>query len=358
MEIPGCGSRALAAAQALPGQLTLNSLFAMPNQIKRRSFVKTTIAAGAAINFARAGAPAAAKPFDPKGLPTRKLGRTGVEVPLIGFGLGSRWMAIEDDDRALGILAKALDQGLYYWDTAANYSNPRISSEERIGRLLPARRKEVFLVTKVPDRDADKAMATVERSLKRLKTDYLDLLHVHALRDEADAESLGGKGRVLEALHKLRDQGVVKHIGFTGHSSAAGMKRAAELFDFEVMMIALNHQAPAQKFEDQAAPFAAAKGLGVVAMKVIRPRESVAGLDPAKLVRYALGLPPFALANIGIDSLEVLEKNLDLARNFKPLGEAEVKEMQAALEPFFRHQGVAWMRPGYCDGLAGDGLPA
>jgi len=317
----------------------------------RRSFVKTTVAAGAAVGLSAAtGIAADRSPFDPKGLPTRRLGKVGVEVPLLGFGLGSRWMAIADDDRALGLLEHALDRGIYFWDTAAGYGNNRISSEERIGRILPGRRKEVFLVTKVGDRDADKAKASIERSLKRLRTDYIDLLHVHAIRDVADAESLGEKGRVLEVLHKLRDEGVVKHIGFSGHDSAEAMKRAAELYDFEAMMIAMNHQKRNQPFEELAATFAARKGLGVIAMKVVRPRESVEQLDPSRLVRYALSQREFAIANIAMDSREVLDQNLALVRDFKPLDEAEMKELQAALDPFFRHRDVAWMQPGYFDG--------
>jgi predicted aldo/keto reductase-like oxidoreductase len=263
-------------------------------------------------------------------------------------------MAIEDDDKALAILEHALDNGLYYWDTAASYGNDRISSEERIGRLLKNRRKEVFMVTKVGDREADKAKQSIERSLERLQTDYIDLLHVHSIESVEDAELLGEKGMVLEVLHQYRDEGIVGHIGFSGHATAEGMKTAAELYDFDAMMIALNHHVveDKQEFEEYAVPFAAKKGMGVIAMKVIRPRETIEGLDPQDLIRYALSLENFSAVNIGTDSMGVLRSNLELIRNFHPLTETKMQEIRAALEPFYRHKNLAWMKPGYSDGIS------
>jgi len=329
----------------------------MKKKITRRRFVKTTLATTAAVTMVpNLGFAMGKNPYDSKGLPTRALGKTGVNVPILGFGLGSRWMSIADDDQALEILEYALDNGLYYWDSAANYGNKQISSEERIGKLLKSRRKEVFMVSKVGERDGEEAKRTIERSLKRLQTDHLDLLHCHSLLSVEDAEQLGEKGKVLEVLHDYRDQGIVKHIGFTGHTDAEGMKRAAELYDFEVMMIALNHHVKIspQKFEEHAVPFAFNKGMGVLAMKVVRPRESIEGLPVEKLIRYALSDDHFSLANIGMDSMDILKANLEIVRNFKPLNETETKDLQTALTPFFEHKNLTWMQPNYVDGLKGD----
>jgi aryl-alcohol dehydrogenase-like predicted oxidoreductase len=325
----------------------------MKRKISRREFITSTAAATAAAAFVPyLGCKKTSSAFDPKGLPTRILGQTGVEVPIMAFGCGSRWMAVEDDDRALEILEYALNNGLYYWDTAASYGNERISSEERIGMLLKDRRKEVFVVTKVEEREADNAKKSIERSLERLQTDYIDLLHVHSVESVEDAESLGEKDRVLEVLHQYRDEGIARHIGFTGHASAEGMKRAAELYDFEAMMIALNHNVPEQleQFEEYAVPFAVSKGMAVIAMKVIRPRETIEGLDPQDLIRYALTLSGFSTVNIGTDSMEVLKSNLELIRNFEPLPEAKMEEIRLALGPFYRHENLAWMQNGYVDG--------
>ncbi len=153
-------------------------------------------------------------------------------------------------------------------------------------------------------------------------------------------------------LHQYRDQGIIKHIGFTGHASAAGMKRAAELYDFEVMMIALNHQVPSgeEKFEELPVPFAANKGMGVVAMKVVRPRETVEGLAVSDLVQYALSLDHFTLANIAHSSMDVIKANLALLKEFKPFDKQKMEDLHIALDPFFRHENLPWMNPGYLDG--------
>ena len=324
----------------------------MKKKISRREFVQTTAAATATLALAPVTGCTENSPYDAKGLPTVKLGKTGATVPILGFGCGSRWMSVQNTDKALDILETAFNQGLYYWDTAASYGNEQISSEERVGMLLKERRDQVFLVTKTGDRDAEQAKKSVERSLKRLQTDHIDLLHMHAVSSVEDAELLGEKGKVLEVLHALKSEGVVRHIGFTGHASAQGMKRAVELYDCDVMMMALNHQSTdgTQKFEELPAPLAMSKGMGVVAMKVIRPRETVNGLAASDLVKYALSLGDFHMANIGMDSLEVLNANLEILRDFAPLEESKMEEIRLAMEPFYQGRELPWMQPAYLDG--------
>ena len=121
-------------------------------------------------------------------LPTRTLGSTGVTVPILAFGCGSRFMAYKDDDEAVGVLSKAIDLGFTYIDTANNYGNGR--SEQLVGRLMPKRRGEVFLQTKLAARKGDEARKQLEESLSRLKTDRLDLLHIHSLTSLDDLPPL------------------------------------------------------------------------------------------------------------------------------------------------------------------------
>ena len=324
----------------------------MNQKISRRQFVQTTAAAAATVAIAPVSGCVSSSPYKPMGLPTVKLGKTGAVVPLMGFGCGSRWMAVQDNDKALEILESAFNQGLYYWDTAASYGNEKISSEERIGMILKEWREQVFLSTKTGDREGDLAKKSVEQSLRRLQTDHIDLLHVHAISSVEDAENLGEKGKVLEVLDQFKSEGIIRNIGFTGHASAAGMKRAVELYDFDVMMMALNHQSTdgAEDFEGLPAPLAKQKGMGVVAMKVIRPRETVNGLAANDLVRYALTLNDFHMANIGMDSMEVLKSNLEILQSFSPLGEGEMEELRLALQPFYREKNLAWMNTSYQDG--------
>jgi aryl-alcohol dehydrogenase-like predicted oxidoreductase len=325
----------------------------MKKKITRRKFVQTTAAATATVAIAPLGAGcSSASAYDSKGLPTVKLGKTGAIVPILGFGCGSRWMAVQDNQKALEILDSAFKQGLYYWDTASSYGNDKISSEERIGMILKERRDHVFLSSKTGDREGDLAKKSIEQSLNRLQTDHIDLLHVHSISSVEDAEQLGEKGMVLEVLDQLKSEKVIGNIGFSGHASAAGMKRAVELYDFDVMMMALNHQSSegTEDFEGLPAPLARKKGMGVVAMKVIRPRETVHGLAARDLVSYALSLKEFHMANIGIDSLEVLNSNLEIIKNFTPLKEDKMEELKLALQPFYRGKNLAWMNPSYQDG--------
>jgi len=323
----------------------------MNQKISRRQFVQTTAAAAATVAITPLTGCVATSPYNPKGLPTVKLGKTDATVPLMGFGCGSRWMAVQDNEKALEILESAFNQGLYYWDTAASYGNEKISSEERIGMILKERREQVFLTSKTGDREGEMAKKSVERSLKRLQTDHIDLLYVHAISSEEDAEQMWEKGKVLEVLDQFKSEGVIKNIGFTGHASAAGMKRAVELYDFDVMMMALNHQSTdgTEDFEGLPAPLARQKGMGVVAMKVIRPRETVNGLAANDLVRYALTLDDFHMANIGMDSMEVLKSNLETLQNFSPLGEEKMEELRMALKPFYHGKNLAWMQTAYQD---------
>jgi len=156
--------------------ITITKLLMMNRKITRRQFVQTTAAAAATVAITPLTGCATISPYDSKGLPTVKLGKTGAIVPRMGFGCGSRWMAVADNDKALEILESAFNQGLYYWDTAGDYGNENISSEERIGIILKERRQKIFQTTKTSERDADQAKKGVERSLNRLRTDYIDLV--------------------------------------------------------------------------------------------------------------------------------------------------------------------------------------
>jgi hypothetical protein len=289
--------------------------------------------------------------FDPKGLPTAVLGKTGVAVPRIGIGLGSRFCAVADEDRAQEILSAALDHGFFYWDTAGNYTNKTIVSEERIGRVLERRRAEVFLATKFEERSYDGVMRQLEQSLKRLRTDRIDLYQVHLIESMADLDVLGLPGGALEALRRIKEQKIARFVGFSGHVDAAAMAEAARRHDFDTMLIALNHY-PERRgdFEGGAIPAASGRGLGVMIIKAIRPRETVAGLDPGDLIRYALSLPLVHAAVVGTDSVEVVRKNAALLRDFRPLPAEDMRRLTVRLEPFFAGTGLPWMRPGYRDG--------
>ena len=324
----------------------------MKKDVTRRDFIKGTMAAG--LTIAGGGLISSCSSYKAKGLATAVLGKTGVEIPRIALGLGSRWCAVDDEDTALEILTHALDKGLYYWDTAASYVNQQngVISEERIGKILKDRRKEIFISTKIQERDPDKAKKQIEESLKRLQTDQLDMLKVHNVRGGDDLESLKGEGKLIDIVHRMKEEGLTRFIGFSGHTQAAALKYAAENYSFDSMLMALNHYnaQDGYKRQEQAIPAAAAKGMGVMIMKVIRPIENDKSLNPIDLIRYALSIEGVSGTVLGTDSKEVVDANVALLKNFKPMTKEEMGKLTAKLSPFYRHQGTPWMDPGYCDG--------
>jgi hypothetical protein len=259
----------------------------------------------------------------------------------------------KSDDEALAALNRALDLGITYIDTAHNYGSGK--SEERIGRILPARRKEVVLATKIPGRKADQAKREIELSLKRLQTDHLDVLHIHALQDMDDLAAIEAKGGVLEAIYEARSQKVARAIGITCHADPRALQAALERHDFDCTQMALNaglasigagmRLAPATdaSFEKLALPVATRKKMGVIAMKVFGQEQLVGTAPPAKLLAYALSLP-VSLASVGMPQLSFIEENATFARSFSPMSRGERQKLadsihsgrKKAMVEFFR----------------------
>ncbi|MBN2244859.1 MAG: aldo/keto reductase, partial [Candidatus Aminicenantes bacterium] len=199
----------------------------------RREFIKTGVVSAAAlgglsIKGLHSNPLETAIGYDSKGILCRPLGKTGVQIPLIVFGGGSRFCTVKDPEESIQMLTYALDHGFYYWDTAHDYVYDGVVSEERYGMALKERRKEVFLSTKVSDRTYDGAMRHVEESLKRLKTSQVDLLQIHDVRSLEDVDAICAKANVYAALQKLKAEKVTRFIGFTGHSDAEAMRVLAE----------------------------------------------------------------------------------------------------------------------------------
>jgi aryl-alcohol dehydrogenase-like predicted oxidoreductase len=292
-------------------------------------------------------------PYDPKGLPTTVLGKTGVRIPRIALGLGSRFCNIKDTKDAVELLNYALDNGLYYWDTAHIYENTdlHVVSEERLGLVVKSRRKEIFLSTKVTERNPDQAMRQIELSLKRLQTDHLDILKIHDIQI-GDIETLKKKGSLIDVLQKMKEQKVCRFIGFSGHSEATAMKAMAETGIFDTMLMAMNHWAGnTEKRQETAIPAAKSQGMGVMLMKVVRPRENNKTLDPKDLIRYALSLKGPDGIVLGTDSMEVVKSNLAILKDFTPLNDAKMNELAFELRGYYNHENLPWMQHSYHDGL-------
>nr|MCU0363318.1 aldo/keto reductase [Bacteroidales bacterium] len=263
----------------------------MKNIYSRRKFLKSTLTAGVAIAGARNvfGRPDQ-NLYNAKGLPVAPLGKTGVMIPRIAIGLGSRFLTIKSTDEALAMCTYALDNGLYYWDTAHSYVNTETGavSEERLGRIVKTRRKEIFLSTKIDSRDPEEAKRKIELSLKRLQTDHLDMMMIHAVESPEDVANIIKSGGVLDLFEKMKEQGVTRFIGFSGHANVLALKSLAETRRFDNVLFAMNHYGDNKdNRQGLIVPVARQLGMGIMLMKSVRPKETIKELNPAELVRYA-----------------------------------------------------------------------
>lgn len=295
--------------------------------IHRRHFLESTALAALAAATGHAASPG--------NMPTRLLGKTGVRVPVLGIGGGSRFLSYKEEDAAIAALHTALDNGISYFDTA--YSYGRGVSETRVGKVLATRRKDVFLATKIQERDPDKAMALLEGSFKRLQTDRIDLVHIHSLTDEADLATIEAKGGVLDRLLKMRDGKSVRFLGITSHTDPTVLATALNRHDFDCTQMALNaalvgmrngkggmeiNPAMIPSFETIALPVALKKKMGVLAMKVYAADGLIGQAPLESLLRYSLSLPVSA-AIVGMPKLEFIGQNAQIAKSFRPMPRQE-----------------------------------
>ncbi|MDR2232130.1 MAG: aldo/keto reductase [Tannerella sp.] len=334
--------------------------------MKRRDFLKTTAAgAGLALvgtSLLETGCIDINKRFDAKGLPTVLFGNTGVRIPRIVLGLGSRFCHIVSDSEAIEMLHFALDNGFYYWDTAHTYDNTialppgrekptkLVISEERLGEVVKTRRKEIFLSTKIEARETDEAMKQIELSLKRLQTDRVDMLKIHSVNTIEDINKISKKGNLLDVLMQMKAEKVTRFIGFSCHSDPKVAREMAQRGPFDSMLIAMNHYPPVATRHEIAAKTALDKKMGLLMMKSVRPRETVEGLQTTDLIKYALSLEgPHAIA-VGMDSIDVVKSNIEILRNFQTMPPEKMQELTAKLAPFYRHENLPWMQHDYRDG--------
>ena len=276
-------------------------------------------------------------------MPVRVFGKTGEKVSILAFGAGSRYLMYKEEEEALKVLTHALELGINYVDTAHSYGE-KGESEQRVGKVLLNRRKEVFLATKIEARKADEAMRQIELSLQRLQTDHVDLLHIHSLLGPDDLAAIEAPDGVLKTVYKARDQKMARFLGITSHTDPAVLKTALERHDFDCVQMALNAglarmdfntpqkaiPMPQGNFETLALPVANRKKMGVIAMKVFG-QEILLGKAPVeKLVYYSMSLP-VSTAVIGMPKPEYLEQNVALAYSFKPLSESERRQLSGSI---------------------------
>jgi uncharacterized protein len=302
--------------------------------IGRRRFLQAGLAATATIlagSIQSTTAPLAMTDTGPDRIPRRPLGKTGEQVSIIGVG-GYHLGTMRSPDDAARLVHEAVDAGVTFFDNAWEYNEHR--SEEWMGLGLQGRRDKVFLMTKVCSHGRDKkvAMQQLEESLKRLRTDHLDLWQIHEVIYENDPDLHFARGGVIEALDEAKKQGKVRFVGFTGHKNPAiHLKMLAHNYPFDAVQMPLNcFDGTYRSFEQQVLPELDRRGIAALGMKSMggNGQPILHGVVTAEeALRYAMSLPVAATIS-GMDSVDVLRQNLRIARGFKPMNPEEMQALR------------------------------
>jgi len=306
----------------------------------RRDLLTSAVAVGAGLAVGRRADAA------PAPMPTRTFGATGRTVS--AFGLGCFYLGtLSSDADAVAVVRRALELGCTYLDTAPSYA--RGTSERRVGLALDGRRDGVFLATKTLERDPKAARKELEASLRRLRTDHVDLIQVHCVRDAADLDLVLSDAGPLPELVRARDEGLVRHIGVTGHEDPAVMKRCVEGWGWASVLLPLNPVDLAWKsFVEGTLPAAATKGLARVGMKVFASGRLLKGPgapSAADCLRFAYGLD-VSTTIVGCASVEEVEVAARVAAENAPLSAAARAALVEACKPYSGKtgRGVEWYK--------------
>jgi len=325
----------------------------------RRDFLKLggLAAAGMLSQPSRAGAAVVPdNPLTAHAMPTRNLGRTGYKTGIFSLGGQAALERGNNESVAVPIVERALDLGVNYIDTSSIYGGPERWSERYVGQVMKRRRGEAFLASKTKERTRDASLRMLEKSLALLNTDHLDLWQLHDVGEPQDVEAIFAKGGAMEALLEAREQKMVRYLGVTGHFRPEPLVDAIRRHPFDTILMAVN---AADKhhfsFMDTLLPLAVEKQMGIVGMKVPARGRLLQTWNPPPLenqqhswegaviaktpgtlsmreaMYYSLSLPVSTVI-IGCDTVQQLEENLALARDFTPLTEQQMASLEQRAE--------------------------
>jgi aryl-alcohol dehydrogenase-like predicted oxidoreductase len=267
-------------------------------------------------------------------IPRRILGKTGVEVTVIGLG-GEGILRTHGFDReAYAVINRALDLGINYCESARAYDG----SESYYGQALQERRKEIFLTSKSHARDKEGALAHLHQTLRNMKTDHLDLWQVHDVRTKGDISAIFGPGGAIEAFVEAKEKGLVRFIGVTGHHDPAVTSACIERFPFDTVLLPVNPAEPNHSSFLDVIPLANEREMGIVGMKVYL--RGLAAKLPGHgglqaFLRFALSQPVTNVV-IGCDDTRHVEENVRFASAFIAMTPEEQQELVESIAPHAR----------------------
>jgi aryl-alcohol dehydrogenase-like predicted oxidoreductase len=246
----------------------------------------------------------------------RPLGKTGWDASVIALG-GVKWDTQVPEDEAIAIIRRAIELGINTVDTAHGYGGGQ--SETRMGMALEGLRDRVFLSTKTWQRSYDDAMREIELSLNRLRVSHVDLMVVHSLDNEEEYRQIMARPSVLDAMEKLRDAGLVRHIGVSGHWVKDVLRRIITEYPFDAVIcpagafnVAYNYT-----FHDTVIAEARSRGMAVLGMKVYGAGRVKHARSIEPYLRYSLHQPVDTLI-VGADSIAQIEETVRIASSNPP----------------------------------------
>jgi aryl-alcohol dehydrogenase-like predicted oxidoreductase len=338
-----------------------------PNAGNRRNFLKKSGAIAAGL-LAQAGLSAHASapkelgglPDNPRtqaAMPTRNLGKTGYKVGIFSLGGQASLEKANNFDVAVPMIERALDLGVNYLDTSSIYGGPDRWSEQYYGQVMKSRRNEAFLATKTKERTREGSLRMIEKSLKLLNTDHVDLWQLHDVGLPGDVDAIFAKGGAMEALIEMQEQKVVRFLGVTGHYRPDALMDAINRHPFDTILLALNAaDSHIYSFTDQLLPLAVEKQMGIIGMKVPARGRLLSNWTPPPLEQqqhswegsaiatrpgvinmreamYFTLTHPVSTVIIGCDTIAQLEENVHLASKFTPLSNTQMASINELAGP-------------------------
>ena len=251
-------------------------------------------------------------------LTKRPLGKTGVEVTILGLGGEGILRTFGQEKEAVPLIQRAIDLGITYFESGRAYSG----SESYYGTALKERRSEIFLASKSHERTGDGALKNLETTLNTMKTNYLDLWMIHDVRTPKDLDLIFGPKGAIKAFEAAKRNKLVRFIGISGHRNPTILSRALDLFPFDTVLIPVNPAEPHYwSFLQEVLPKAQGKEMGILGMKILSRGVSIKifGVESVEnFLRFAM-TQPISAAVVGCETIEQLEMNVRIAQSFQPM---------------------------------------
>lgn len=267
----------------------------------------------------------------------RTLGSTGQRVSAIGLG-GYHAGMPRDESESIKLIRTAIDRGMTFMDNSWGYHDGK--SETWMGQALrDGYRDKVFLMTKFDGRTKAAAARQIDESLRRLQTDRIDLIQMHEIIRMEDPDRAFAEGGAMEAVHAARKAGKVRYIGFTGHKDPVVHNRMLDAAEehkvrFDTVQLPINVlDAHFRSFARDTLPRLVRDEIGVLGMKPMASGTIIQNkiATPGECLTYALTMPTSVVIT-GMDSMRVLEQNLEIVKNYKPLDERAMRDLLTRTE--------------------------